>query len=90
MNCRRRKLAVTSGSYNGSGWQEAEASMELFGKGQSIAGRSGIVPVADGSLRAKAIKLVEEQMFNFHLAFATSSHAALSKSFASDQPNPAP
>ena len=90
MNCRRWKPAVTSGSYKGSGWQEAEAYMERFGKGQLITGRSGIVPVAGGSLRAKAFKVVEEQMFNFHLAFATSSHAALSKSFASDQPNPAP
>jgi hypothetical protein len=72
MNCRRRKPAVTSGSYKGSGWQEAEASMELFGKGQSIAGRSEIVPAADGSLRTNAFKVVEEQMFNFHLAFATS------------------
>ena len=90
MNCRRRKPAVTSGSYKGSGWQEAEAYMERFGKGQPFDCRSGIVPVVDGSLRTNAFKVVEEQMFNFHLAFATSSHAALSKSFASDQPNPVP
>jgi len=55
MNCRRRKPAVTSGSHKGSGWQEAEAYMKRFGKGQPFDCRSGIVPVADRSLRAKAM-----------------------------------
>jgi len=70
MNCRRRKPAVTSGSYKGSGWQEAEASMELFGKGQSIAGRSKIVPAADGSLRAKAMFVGIRMKGSWGLAFA--------------------